>query len=296
MDGRHVVRRMFCGSALAFFSIAAVASAQEIRDSPVGFDTQFQELFKTYQAGDEREFKSLVEEFRIPKGWFPKVFGGDQGQGLAKQYGDEFSEFEPHVVRNFQSIESWKAEKHIDASTPTRIDIQQWLRDVDPKEPTEAVPVSLIPLPRVYRFHLASFVLVKGSYRDSVSWMDSFIYVEGKFRFFGRGSSPFWKPAKVRRPDPCARPGQQTGGLLITRIEPIYPADALNNHIEGFVKAVLTVEKNGTVKNVEIIEGNPLLLDAAKDAFMQWQYTPFMNCGQPVEMGSFEHVKFSLSQ
>jgi hypothetical protein len=43
---------------------------------------------------------------------------------------------------------------------------------------------------------------------------------------------------------------------------------------------------------VKIIKGNPLLVDAAREAAIQWRYTPFMNCGQPVEMGSFEHVKF----
>ena len=48
-----------------------------------------------------------------------------------------------------------------------------------------------------------------------------------------------------------------------------------------------------TVKEVEITGGDPSLLDAAKNAFLQWQYTPFMNCGQPVEMRSMEHVKFS---
>jgi hypothetical protein len=59
---------------------------------------------------------------------------------------------------------------------------------------------------------------------------------------------------------------------------------------------VLTFEKNGTVENVEIIEGDPLRVDAAKEAFLRWQYPPFMNCGRHLEMGSFDHVKFSLLQ
>jgi hypothetical protein len=193
-------------------------------------------------------------------------------------------------------IESLKAKHHFDASAPTQIRTSPWTYRGNPKKTVEPAPApaSLVPLPRVDKFESASFVLANRVYQPVVSWMDSFVYIDGKFRFFSRGSSTFWKPANIRRADPCARPGQQTGGQLITKVNPVYPPDALNNHTEGFVKAVLTVAKNGSVKSVEIVEGNPLLVDAAREAFMRWQYTPFMNCGRPVEMGSFEHVTFSL--
>ena len=288
------MRQIFCALVLICLPIVSVASLQEISDSRLGFDSQFQEVFKTYRADDQREFKLLVDEFAIPPHWFSEVFGVDQGEALARQYADEFLDFEPHLVRNFQLIESLKVEYRLDASTPTEIRTKPWASHDGPKKIAEPQPASLLALPRVDKFEIAAFVLIGREYKQELSWMDSFIYVDGKFRFFGRGSSAFWKPAKVRRADPCARPGQQTGGLLITRVDPVYPADALNNQIEGFVKAVLTVERNGTVKSVEIVEGNPLLVDAAKEAFLRWQYTPFLNCGQPVEMGSFEHVKFSL--
>src|SRR5260370_42519977 len=104
-------------------------------------------------------------------------------------------------------------------------------------------------------------VFIGRDYKQDLSWMDSFIYVDGKFRIFGRGASAFWKPAKVRRADTCARPGQQTGGLLITRVDPVYPAYGLNNHIEGFVKAVVTFDKNRSVKKMEIVVENPVLVD-----------------------------------
>jgi TonB family protein len=77
-------------------------------------------------------------------------------------------------------------------------------------------------------------------------------------------------------------------------VAPNYPEEAKQKHIEGIVKARVTVAKDGSVKDVEIIEGDPLLVDAAKQAIMRWHYTPFMNCGQAVEMRSMEHVKFAL--
>src|SRR5229473_4502483 len=148
------MRPMFCISVLAFFSLAVMASAQEISDSSTGFDHQYQELFKAFQADDQREFKLLADEFAIPAHWFPTVFGVDQGEVLAKQYAEEFSDFEPHLMRNFQLIESWKVEHHIEASAPTRIKIQQWLRPDDPKNLAEPVPASLVPLPAVDKFHI----------------------------------------------------------------------------------------------------------------------------------------------
>ncbi len=56
----------------------------------------------------------------------------------------------------------------------------------------------------------------------------------------------------------------------------------------------ITVAKDGSVKDVEIIEGPPSLVAAAREAVLQWRYEPFMNCGQPVEMRDIVHVKFAL--
>src|SRR5262249_50380370 len=105
---------------------------------------------------------------------------------------------------------------------------------------------------------------------------------------------PFWDPARIRLADPCAKPGEQTGGALIHRVEPVFPEEAKRKGIQEFVRMRVTVAQDGTVKVVEIVSGDPELVDAAKQAVMQWRYTPFMNCGRPVEMRSMEHVKFQL--
>jgi TonB family protein len=124
--------------------------------------------------------------------------------------------------------------------------------------------------------------------------MDSYLYLDGGFRFLGRGAYPFWDAARVRLADPCAKPGEQTGGKLTARIEPEYPQSAREHNIEGNVTARLTIATDGTVSNVEITGGPPELVEAAVKAFQQWRYSPFMNCGKPVEMRSGEHITFSL--
>jgi bla regulator protein BlaR1 len=62
----------------------------------------------------------------------------------------------------------------------------------------------------------------------------------------------------------------------VIRIEPIYPAEAINNGIEGSVILSFDIQKNGAVSNVSIVSAEPkgIFDRAAKDAFKKWQYKP----------------------
>lgn len=59
---------------------------------------------------------------------------------------------------------------------------------------------------------------------------------------------------------------------LISRVEPEYPAILLSNHIGGTVRVKVTIASNGTVEDVELIGGNPILGQAAMAAVKKWVY------------------------
>jgi len=59
---------------------------------------------------------------------------------------------------------------------------------------------------------------------------------------------------------------------LISRVEPAYPAILLSNHIGGTVRVKVTIASNGTVEDVELIGGNPILGEAAMAAVKKWVY------------------------
>jgi len=59
---------------------------------------------------------------------------------------------------------------------------------------------------------------------------------------------------------------------LISRVEPAYPAILLSNHIGGTVRVKVTIASNGTVEDVELIGGNPILAEAAMAAVKKWVY------------------------
>jgi protein TonB len=85
-------------------------------------------------------------------------------------------------------------------------------------------------------------------------------------------------------------------GLLISRVQPEYPADARDQRVEGAVVLKVTLDKEGNVGNIRLIQGHPLLAPAAIEAVKQWKYKPFLLDGVPLEVESQVTVNFTLEE
>ncbi|MFZ0279533.1 MAG: TonB family protein [Candidatus Sulfotelmatobacter sp.] len=83
-------------------------------------------------------------------------------------------------------------------------------------------------------------------------------------------------------------------GLLVKKTAPVYPASAMQMHIEGAVELVATISKSGDISAVKIASGNPQLARAAVDAVKQWKYKPYLLNGEPVEIQTQVTVNFKL--
>jgi|HubBroStandDraft_5_1064220.scaffolds.fasta_scaffold75779_2 TonB family protein len=59
-----------------------------------------------------------------------------------------------------------------------------------------------------------------------------------------------------------------------TKVEPYYPDLARRMSIHGMVKLVVVVAPNGSPKDMKVVGGNPLLVNAALDAVKQWKFEP----------------------
>ena len=64
------------------------------------------------------------------------------------------------------------------------------------------------------------------------------------------------------------------GRTVVSKVTPVYPDLAKRTHISGVVKLRATIAPNGSVKSIESIGGNPLLIKAAQDAVTKWRYAP----------------------
>jgi TonB family protein len=82
--------------------------------------------------------------------------------------------------------------------------------------------------------------------------------------------------------------------LLIRRIEPEYPLDARTQRIQGMVILKVGVGKDGNVRDIAAVSGNPMLTQAAIAAVKQWKYHPYSIEGKPVEMQTQVIIQFTL--
>src|SRR6202022_1165201 len=71
---------------------------------------------------------------------------------------------------------------------------------------------------------------------------------------------------------------------LIRKVTPLYPPLAKQARIQGVVRFTAIIGKDGTIQNLQLVSGHPLLVAAAQQAVSQWQYKPTLLNGEPVEV------------
>ncbi len=85
-----------------------------------------------------------------------------------------------------------------------------------------------------------------------------------------------------------------TQGLLIRKVQPVYPALARQARIQGTVLLQAQISKSGDIENLQALSGHPMLVPAAIDAVKQWKYKPYILNGEPVEVDTQVTVNFTL--
>jgi len=80
----------------------------------------------------------------------------------------------------------------------------------------------------------------------------------------------------------------------LERTQPVYPAIAKAAHVQGTVVLHAIISKAGTVDQLQLVSGPPLLVSAAMDAVRQWRYRPTLLNGEAVEVDTTIQVVFTL--
>ena len=75
-------------------------------------------------------------------------------------------------------------------------------------------------------------------------------------------------------PTPYAQKSDKPVRKVISSVKPAYPQTLRNLHIEGLVRLKATVLPNGNVSTIEVIGGNPILVENAVKAVKAWKYAP----------------------
>jgi TonB family protein len=103
------------------------------------------------------------------------------------------------------------------------------------------------------------------------------------------GAPPVPAPKRIRVG------GNVQAAMIQDKVNPVYPSLAKKERIEGVVRFNVTIGADGHVKDLQLVEGHPLLTPAAQDAVSQWVYRPTLLNGEPVEVVTVIDVNFSLS-
>jgi protein TonB len=96
-------------------------------------------------------------------------------------------------------------------------------------------------------------------------------------------------PTKIRVSQGVAQ------GNLLHEVKPMYPQIAKAARVSGAVVLQASISKDGSIQNLKVVSGHPMLVQSALDAVKQWRYKPYMLNGEPVEVETQITVNFTLA-
>lgn len=78
---------------------------------------------------------------------------------------------------------------------------------------------------------------------------------------------------------------------------PVFPRQARENGVEGWVELLITVTPVGEVADAQVVHASPIGVfeEAALTAVKQWQYEPVEKDGKPVSQRVFLKLRFAKS-
>jgi len=103
-------------------------------------------------------------------------------------------------------------------------------------------------------------------------------------------------PPKAATPKRIRVGGQVESAKQIFAPKPDYPPLAKMARIQGTVRLEAIISKDGTIQDLKVISGHPLLVKSARDAVQRGRYQPTLLNGEPVEVVTEVDVNFTLAE
>ena len=237
-----------------------------------GLKSQLQDVLRARQANDAARLDSLTKIFSLPDpaAWAAQVFGSQEASHLTQEYVKEYDGFQSALR---QVVEDWALVANVE------VRLEPWEKR-GASGPDIPVPSVNVPV-ETYR------VTVGAPGRGSATWVDSFVYLEGAFRLIGIGASPFWSAPHFSVPQ-----GNFQMARVIHKVPPTYPLDPGQQVLEGSVRLRATITTEGTVSELKVLDGHPILAQAALQAISKWRYSPAQLEGKAMEMPTTIEVDF----
>jgi len=106
-------------------------------------------------------------------------------------------------------------------------------------------------------------------------------------------------PVHAQQQEPATPPKKVSSGvmqgLLLKKVDPRYPVKAKVEHIQGVVILSAVIDKEGNIKNLKVVSGDPVLADAVLEAVKQWKYRPYVDKNdRPIDVETTVTVQFHM--
>jgi len=87
--------------------------------------------------------------------------------------------------------------------------------------------------------------------------------------------------------------GELNAPLALRKVDPKYPQDMVQDHVEGEVILYAVIRQDGAVDSIQLVRGIDPQLDAYSiEAFAQWKFQPATKEGQPVDLEAIVYIPF----
>jgi TonB family protein len=253
---------------------AAVGAYPESTD---GLKKLVEDIFVAAKAKDEAKISSYTAALAIPEhgAWFVQTFGAAEGARLEAKYSEKLPGEGKQIRDSFEYALKGK-----------RTDV-----GVKVLGQGEVAGLGRAILDAMAR--PISVYMVEGSSPKEkfAARIGDFVFVDGGFRYV---DSEVWRALSTAPPMRIRLGGNTAKANLTSQVDPVYPAEAVAARLEGEVLLHIVVATDGTIKELSLVKGDPVLAKAAMEAVKQWRYKPTLLNGKAVEVDSTVSVVFRL--
>jgi TonB family protein len=261
-----------------------------------GLEKELHDLQKARKAGDKTSADAILRSFVLPdpEHWFTRTFGEDVGKLMAGQY----IPVSHMLVQQLQGIMD-----HLEDMKFNDVEVRKFDKPCDDHADDYVYPLLLA---RTEQLPLYEATFKKG---NSYQAMNSFVFVDGAFRYIGRVNIPdsllFDEMRSKASDTPAAASnakrsvklgGSVAAGRLLKQVQPVYPDDARRGYIQGTVRLLAVIQEDGSIGELRVAKGVCSLSRAAIDAVKQWKYQPFLVNGQNVRVYTTMETTFTLNR
>ncbi|HWY08152.1 MAG TPA: hypothetical protein VNY24_14930 [Candidatus Acidoferrales bacterium] len=241
-------------------------SGKTYAHSRSGIEEQFADILAIVRTNDEPAIHKALDELSIPdaNSWIAAHFAKDHVAEEQEVYKKALPGFQSHVwwvTGNFGNKPGF-------ALKVEESQIARPLSDIGFE--------GLVPRPKdVVEVENYRFVsTVADPKLGQPSWVNSFIYLDGKFRMLG-GTFPFWAEGLNATGGPMSLPPEVIHGRIVQAAA--FRNDTKGPGIDAIVHIQIEVGHDGKVKKMKVLSGDGEFVSDAKQYLDQGEYPKLPN-------------------